>query len=368
MGEPGKAKNRLVFLDAARGVAVLLVLVQHGLGLGIPSFAKWTAENADLGRIGVLLFLCISGFIIPQSLVEGSFDRRFWLRRAFRLYPAYWVAMLFAYIYGWLDGRGGPVPAAQTGVWLVNLSMLQGFFKVPHVVNIFWTLHLELVIYLTFWMLNGLGILLKPGRLLGVLIAAYLALAFGLAVLSGKALVLSDFMNYAAAWVGFATQCVFRGKISPRWGCAALVGLVVAPLFVFITNCMYLPVDVGDFWLKYYAVNFFIAYGIFGGLIALRNVPMPWGIIHLGQISYSVYLTHPLVLTICFFQGLRGWALFVVMSFVSVLIAEALFRLVEMPSIALGKKVEGRIFGGKGAEPVLIAQGNPISSVEKIAA
>ncbi len=69
--------NRFASLDALRGLAALLVVWQHSS----ESFVKLgsvaangtlladIAWNVDFGRIGVICFFLISGFVIPSSLL-----------------------------------------------------------------------------------------------------------------------------------------------------------------------------------------------------------------------------------------------------------------------------------------------------------
>src|SRR5581483_1243341 len=112
-------------LDVARGVAALVVLLEHGLEMTWPGYTEWSLVHVNLGKIGVLLFLLVSGFIIPVSLEAGGSNARFWLRRFFRLYPAYWLSILLT--YGYCRGWGAPWPVHDARTWLVNLTMLQGF-------------------------------------------------------------------------------------------------------------------------------------------------------------------------------------------------------------------------------------------------
>src|SRR5437868_2051289 len=90
------AGRRLEFLDFARATAALLVVLAHGVSVSVPGFLAWSRANLDPGRVGVVLFLLISGFIIPASLEKGGNLGRFWLRRFFRLFPAYWVSVAAA--------------------------------------------------------------------------------------------------------------------------------------------------------------------------------------------------------------------------------------------------------------------------------
>src|SRR5690348_14184757 len=102
---------RLGFLDAARGLAALLVLACHGLG-PVPGAAR-------LGQVGVLLFLIVSGFIIPASLEQGGSNATFWLRRFFRLFPLYWLSIALGYVY-YRVGSPGVVVSSRAD-WLLNL-------------------------------------------------------------------------------------------------------------------------------------------------------------------------------------------------------------------------------------------------------
>ena len=98
MSGAASGKERLDFLDGARGLAALLVLAEHGLAASLPDFLKSTpVGHGNLGKAGVLLFLLISGFIIPASLEQGGSNTRFWLRRFCRLFPAYWLSIAVAF-------------------------------------------------------------------------------------------------------------------------------------------------------------------------------------------------------------------------------------------------------------------------------
>jgi len=74
-------------LDGWRAVAIIAVLVCHGLDQRTHSFAE------PLGSAGVLLFFAISGFLITRRMVEEKIQtgtvslRKFYIRRAFRILP-----------------------------------------------------------------------------------------------------------------------------------------------------------------------------------------------------------------------------------------------------------------------------------------
>jgi peptidoglycan/LPS O-acetylase OafA/YrhL/Tol biopolymer transport system component len=78
-----------VALDQWRGVALLLVLVSHGL--------YFTDRVHGAGRVGVNLFFFISGLLVYRSLAKRGNGGDFWWRRAKRLCPALaaYVALMF---------------------------------------------------------------------------------------------------------------------------------------------------------------------------------------------------------------------------------------------------------------------------------
>jgi peptidoglycan/LPS O-acetylase OafA/YrhL len=105
-------------LDLIRAAAITLVVYQHGalffyLCYGAPLI--WT----KVGTIGVTLFFALSGFLIGGILLdlgESLRDRqvavRFWLRRALRTLPNYYLFILInvGYWYAFQRPRGYPSP------------------------------------------------------------------------------------------------------------------------------------------------------------------------------------------------------------------------------------------------------------------
>ena len=87
-------------LDLLRAIAILWVLLFHGMteGLGSPF-----PTIGKLGWMGVDLFFVLSGYLIGSQLLkeyaagQTPAIRSFYLRRAFRILPTYWLVMAFYY-------------------------------------------------------------------------------------------------------------------------------------------------------------------------------------------------------------------------------------------------------------------------------
>ena len=132
--------GRYEFLDAIRGLAAVLVAVQHGSEmLQLPLGRSGAVLN--LGETGVVAFFLVSGFIIPRSLERHGSLKAFWVGRAFRLYPAYWPSLAGALLLIAVGRYGSPFAGiAHPGLGvLANAAMLQRVFGVPQALGVYWT-------------------------------------------------------------------------------------------------------------------------------------------------------------------------------------------------------------------------------------
>ena len=101
MASPAREPERIAALDGVRGVAILLVLVMHGLYIG--PFVEHAfllsgyARVACLGWCGVDVFFVLSGFLITGILVRSKggpgYFRNFYARRTLRIFPLYYLVV-----------------------------------------------------------------------------------------------------------------------------------------------------------------------------------------------------------------------------------------------------------------------------------
>jgi len=91
--------RRIPELDALRGIAILMVLVYHTefavVFVPMPTRFLW---------LGVDLFFVLSGFLITEILLrqpkDHGFILNFYARRALRIWPAYYLLVLFVWLFG----------------------------------------------------------------------------------------------------------------------------------------------------------------------------------------------------------------------------------------------------------------------------
>lgn len=148
--EPAEARplgQRFRELDGLRGLAALAVVASH-FGEGHNShFLEDPAAFHDFawGAYGVQLFFLISGFVILMSARGAHRSSDFVISRVSRLYPVYWLSLAFAVglLLIW------PVPGFSLSLLdvVVNTTMVQRWVLVPNVVDVYWTLAVEMQFY-----------------------------------------------------------------------------------------------------------------------------------------------------------------------------------------------------------------------------
>lgn len=130
--------NRMQALDVLRAVAVLLVLETH--------MAQNPEEAASVwfrgGWMGVDLFFVLSGFLVAGLLFRehqrfGQISaKQFFIRRGFKIYPAFWLLFIAGVIMQWA-AHTGPRPHAV----IANLLFIQNYG--PTIWGHEWTLAVE---------------------------------------------------------------------------------------------------------------------------------------------------------------------------------------------------------------------------------
>ncbi|HET9135669.1 MAG TPA: acyltransferase, partial [Candidatus Kapabacteria bacterium] len=109
--ERSSAHHRLNGLDHLRALAITLVFLFHYGGL-FPH-PDWVAEISRFGWTGVDLFFVLSGYLISSQLFSsiasnGSFSyRAFFIKRFFRIIPAYLVVVGLYFLVPILREREG---------------------------------------------------------------------------------------------------------------------------------------------------------------------------------------------------------------------------------------------------------------------
>lgn len=382
---PGLAPNRIWFAQALRGVAALIVVVEHLTqdylnaqdlvervaftdqikALPRPPLHEVTIQLAlhsiSPGIFAVGLFFLISGFVIPFSLERRTL-RGFVVRRFFRLYPTLWLCIaITVLVVVLLSGRGG-FPYSLTTL-VTNALLVNVYTGHPHVDPVYWTLAVEELFYVCAALCASRGLLNR--RVTIVALAGALALV---SVWIGNPpaptpanpevvdyYVVRFLFGFNSTFVIFIlVGVVFHQHYRRLWptrDCLAMGGgLVVA---------YYLCLDNGPFPGNQSSVFFscsLAALAVFFTLYVARDwIPYSKVADGLAEISYPLYLLHTVVGWVMLSALTRATGQFYVALAVTLpavfLLAAFVHVVMERPSMELGRRIAGRPgFRRAGAE------------------
>jgi peptidoglycan/LPS O-acetylase OafA/YrhL len=383
---PG-ASARVSELDSVRGVAAFVVLLHHLWETvlpdqntfplqGFPGFGHDRFEDIAFwisvtplrllfcGHAAVGVFFVLSGFALMKSL-EGP--RRqgylpFIVRRIFRIYPPYALVILVAALASWLI-RPDAIPGRDWineywrtpvtfGLVLGHLGMIAtgGYFTSLN--SSMWTLVHEMRISMVFPLLAVFAVR-APGRTLAAALAVFALLSINHLTAAAtapipwpalKAVVLSilQSLRYCLFFV-FGILLARRPAflqlppVNRPWLRAALWAVPFVLLAIpYTAGYVELCYAIGAWMLLDLCMRSPAARGL------LRHPTLLW----LGKVSYSLYLTHLVVLIAAVYLLHRLLPIAAILALVVVLAlvaAELLNRTVELPSSALGKRLANRL-------------------------
>ena len=326
-----------------RAVAALAVLVEHGGYHFVRGFAAFTHTVFSFGKFGITAFFLVSGFIIPLSLERRPGLTRFWLLRFFRLYPLYWFSLATALMLYALGDRGALTPefvAHQVRNSVVNLTMLQGLFEVPHAIGLYYTLTIELVFYLVCTLLVRTKRLRQAYAIAWIILCAATLIATGIPLLQHHRVEMAGLFYVVTLAIGSAVYEYYKGEVSWRALASLLAG--VSCFVISGTWLNYVVAKKQDAFEHYtfmaVALPWVLGYALFLSLLALRGINYPKLMLDIGRISYSLYLLHPLVLSLFEVHEGNTWG-FLWFALASLLVSACSFHLIEQPAYNFGQRI-----------------------------
>ncbi|HEX9992172.1 MAG TPA: acyltransferase family protein [Acidimicrobiales bacterium] len=335
-------------LDGLRGVAVAAVLAFHG---GMP----W----AEGGFLGVDVFFVLSGYLITTLLLdEGSATGglrlgRFWRYRAARLLPPL-LAVVAATVALRL-GAGDRTDAALRGDGLGALAYVANWRFVAGAASYFgeaappspllhtWSLAVEEQFYLVWPLVVGLALRWRR-PLVALAAVAGLGAAGSTVLMAALHRPLTDpsrvylgtdthatgLLVGALLAVGLARR---GGRPVPGAGVAGVAGAAVLAWMTVAVDGGRADLYEGGLLAAALAAGTVVAAVELAPGAAVGRALSARPLVALGRISYGVYLWHwPLFLALNGARtGLTGWPLLAVRSLVTVAVAAASHRLLELP-------------------------------------
>lgn len=317
-----KKRKQLHAIETIRAIGALVVVFYHFLYVTNPVDKETFLVDDDflhtwlnIGPQGLNMLFIVSGGVIYYTLLAGDYTIRdfpkFILRRAVRIFPPFWMALLGVCLIPLFYAAPYPyTPAEVAG----NAGLLVDVFPDMSWINpVFITLKLEFLFYI------GVGLcawFLRKQYVYFLLVnGAGLVLSFWL---KGD----SFFIKFPFFLIGMNLSYYFLSPENKRY----LIGLMLTTLYIAVVYSVYDTVSV------------LLCLGI---LLFTRNTPN-WLRV-LSERSYSLYLTHGIsiifVASTLFGKGLSIWAIIPVSCLTGWLFTVFFYRLIEKPATKWSKHI-----------------------------
>lgn len=313
-------------LDGYRAIAVLMVMLHH---------SRWGIFST--GWIGVQFFFGLSGFLITRILLNQKhspdYFKTFYARRILRIFPAYYLIILIGIIYGL-------VLKTNINDWYWFAFYLQNFplgsqqwsLNFPEAFNHTWSLAIEEQFYLFAPLIIRLLPTRKAMYVFLSLCAASIFFKVGLFISQG-----STILNYthtfsnldiisAGCWLACRYHLGEQKQLTSLLSKVS-VGYLIFYAFVALGMDQFLMPwqypDLGSiYWLLFHGLLLVLIPLILHVVVSERfifvsRILSSRPLVHLGQMSYGLYLYHYLVFR---FVDLHFPALLALGSFPSFLI------------------------------------------------
>ncbi|MBU2867005.1 acyltransferase [Pacificibacter marinus] len=318
--------QRFALIEAVRGLAAFLVVFSHTM----PKDGWFYDAVFDPGKIGVVVFFFLSGFlVIPSAASDGS-AKRFLIKRLFRLYPLYWVSLLFAFVV-WRS-------ELELADWIANITMAQQFLGFENAIDVYWTLTIEVALYsiITACLLFRPALLTDHFRTvlwaLGAVCILMAIARWGLQAKLPVALPLGLLCMFSGAQMRFLSN---QGK--------SILPPIKTYLIVAIPTCWIaysFSISFGETSSRY-IVTYIVGMLIFVVILKRPQLDLGKHVRALGDWSYGIYLFHMIIIYLISPWFEKGVILFILVMLLSILISAPLFHLVERPAVKIGHRLLG---------------------------
>lgn len=327
--------KRLLELDVLRGIAALGVVLfhyttQYNIEYG---HSQEMLFNFPYGKYGVELFFLISGFVIFMSLERTKKDLDFLVWRFSRLYPAYWASVILTFVTT-VFTSGILSQEVNWRDFLVNLTMLQEFFKIPDLDGSYWTLGVELSFYVIMFALYKAKLLkyidtIVIGWLL--LLAATIFLE-KLNILSVDSRIITFLMlgrPHLSVYANLFIAGMMLYKIYKEGFSAKRCGIIIGCIFIYkLQHFLWESLILASFILIFYMA-------LRGNITFIKRKPL----IFIGSISYTLYLVHQrigyTIIKALYKVGLNPNISIFIAIIISILLAMVITFLIEKPAIRI---------------------------------
>ena len=286
-------------------------------------------ETINFGRMGVILFFAISGYLVPWTLFRNKDEFRYVVSRIFRIYPLYWACMLAYWFHLGIPEKSTFFLVLETLI----LEILNG-----HAVDVAWTLTIELMFYAAVLFSYKFGFVDELGQRK----FAYLFLVT--AIISS---LISDYFGdkndlLATTWLALGIMFIFSSirinyeenpGFSKNWKDLIVCGLVS----IFVYHNIHFGEGVAFVSVLNMSTSTIIP--LFASPLLLERELRSSLISFFSDISYSIYLIHPLIISLIDSQNLMFIEFFIIIIICTTCLSFGTYKLIEQPMITVGRLV-----------------------------
>lgn len=287
-------KGRIVFLDYMRVFAFMSVMIGHKfyddliwmasspeVHITLRALAQMLMPLCLGGAAGVVVFFLTSGYIITKVLAKEE-PKEFLVKRVFRIYPLYMIAVVAEYLAGYWGY--GLYPASTKEV-ISRLLLVGDFNGTPNGLHgVEWTLRIEVLFYAFMAVLKYAGFFRTCRHLPAVYVVA----------LAG--LYLSSPFPGAWTWTFayvtvYAPLLIFGSLIMLAESHQAIRAKCIGLMTIIFVMFLIMSAKLVSGWKE----SNYMAFGVmfFLGFWALRTKVAPnFAVSFLAELTFSVYLMH----------------------------------------------------------------------------
>jgi peptidoglycan/LPS O-acetylase OafA/YrhL len=317
-----KDDHKLLGLDHLRALAITLVFLYHLQLFGHPA---WDNKIGAFGWTGVDLFFVLSGFLIAGQLFARIANNKpisykeFFLKRVFRIIPAYVTIIILYAAFPVLRERGQMAPLWQYFSFTLNIWLNRDLYNTfTHA----WSLCVEEQFYLVLPAIIWLCLYFKAGKKAIWLIVALFAAGFIIRIWSWNMLVqpamaaghgehiwlkyiyYPTYTRLDGLLTGVSIAGIFtfypgiKTRINPYGNVLLLAGIIILVAAGFLCS------DQSTFNASVYGYPL-VSFG-YGAVVA--GAVCPSCLLYkfkskvtagLATMSYSIYLIHKIMLNVC---------------------------------------------------------------------
>lgn len=360
---PTKNIPRYAYIDALRGIAIILVLLAHTSHFSNISYPAWLQNFASIyvGPRGVQLFFIVSAVTLCMSFskrknIEKHPIRNFYIRRFFRIAPLFYLAIIF-YLWQGQYWNGNPYHFSLANI-VTTFTFTNGMssYWMNNIVFGGWSIAVEMTYYLIFpflfYKMGNLKFAVISTAIVSILMQLLRLFILTIPVVAStpdiKTYTFEFFPSQLPVFlIGMTVFLLMHENTFQKY--KKMISIILLSLVTTVIVQIFFP-------LKLIAGHYM--YSVLFGLLLFVLSKRPFRLlvnpvtVFIGKISFGLYLSHMAVLTLLSQLGINNYLpadlylnfllRFLILITLSSIVATVLFFSVETWGIILGKRLINR--------------------------